>query len=48
MRLGKYPCKIAEGSNMKEAYKTELIEFTLPSNKSIISKNVRTRYILYK
>jgi len=26
MRLGKYPCKIADGSNMKEAYKTDLIE----------------------
>lgn len=26
MRLGKYPCKIAENTNMHEAYKTDLIE----------------------
>jgi CTP synthase len=26
MRLGKYPCKIAKGTNMEKAYKKELIE----------------------
>jgi len=26
MRLGKYPCKIQDGTNMKEAYGTDLIE----------------------